>query len=168
MRSAHRRSVQAEGSHVFGELFVFLLLGMFAVFSLMAVVAGAGVYRSVVEAGSPDGQTAMPLSYVANKVRALDAAGAVAVVQDEAIGPVLTLTEDYEGGALVTRIFAQDGVLREQFGYADAPLDPELSERLLEVAAFDARLDEKGVILSVRMPDGAEESLYLALRSSAR
>ena len=70
MRSAHRRSVQAEGSHVFGELFVFLLLGMFAVFSLMAVVAGAGVYRSVVEAGSPDGQTAMPLSYVANKVRA--------------------------------------------------------------------------------------------------
>ena len=89
-------------------------------------------------------------------------------MQDEAVGPVLTLTEDYEGGALVTRIFAQDGVLCEQFGYADAPLDPELSERLLEVAAFDARLDEKGVTLSVRMPDGAEESLYLALRSSAR
>lgn len=168
MRSAHRRSVQGETPHIFGELFVFLLLGMFAVFSLMAVVVGAGVYRSVVQAGSPDGQAVIPLSYLANKVRALDAQGAVSVLEDETVGVVLTLTEQYEDEALVTRIFVHDGMLREQFGYADAPLDPELSEQLLQVEAFDAHMDEGGVALCVRMPDGTSDSLYLALRSGAR
>ena len=159
------RRMQTETNHIFGELFVFLLLGMFAVFSLMTVVVGANVYRTVTQTTALERQAAVPLSYLANKVRSLDARGAVRVEAHDGIGDVLVLREEYGGDAIETRIFAQGGVLREQYGYAEDAFDPELSERLMDVEAFTAERTAKGIILSVCMRDGQQETLTLTLRS---
>lgn len=159
------RRTQAEGKHIFGELFVFLLLGMFAVFSMMTVVVGANVYRSVVEDTALEGQAAIPLSYLANKIRGMDMSGAVGVESDEKVGTVLVLREPYEGDMLQTSIFAMDGALWEQFGYAEDGFDPELAERLIDVASFDAERTGSQVRLSVCMANGDAESLHVTLRS---
>lgn len=159
------RRVPTDGRHIFGELFVFLLLGMFAVFSMMTVVVGANVYRSVVEDTALEGQAAIPLSYLANKIRGMDAAGAVSVEADGTVGPVLVLREEYEGDTLQTSIFAMDGALWEQYGYAEDGFDPELAERLMDVASFDAEKTGNQIGLSVCMANGDAEDLHMTLRS---
>ena len=163
MRSS--KKVAGSGRSVSG-VFVFLLIAMFTLFSLLLVLIGAGVYQRVTDVADVNAQMRTSLSYIASKVRAGDEAGAVAV---EEIGglPVLVLGEEF-----YTRIYylpdsqPKGGALYELYSMDDSEsVDLADGEAISEIAAFDVRLAAGGLELSVTMPGGVEQSLYLRLRS---
>ena len=154
-------------------VFVFLLIGMYTVFSLLLVLIGAGVYQKIADAADYNAQVRTSLTYIASKVRAGDAAGAVSVRYEDGV-PVLALDQDLDGDLYRTRIYYQPdedgggGALYELFSLEDGdPADLTAGEKITEVSAFGVREAGSGLELSVTMPDGAEQSLYLHLRAQA-
>ncbi len=116
-------------------LFVFLLIAMFAVFSLMLVLIGMRAYRGTVDISTSNAQVRTGLSYICNRVRAAE--GTV-WVRDEQGVPVLVLGQDIEGELYETRIFflpgedGAKGTLREQFVSAEEPFDTDSSEMITD------------------------------------
>jgi len=152
-------------------VFVFLLIAMYALFSLLLVLIGAGVYQRITDAADTNAQIRTSLTYVASKVRAGDEAGSVTVERVDGV-PVLVLAERYEGEVYYTRVYClpdrgdRGGTLYEMLSMDDGEF-AELAdgEPISEVSAFDVRAADGGLELSVTMPDGAEQSMYLRLRS---
>ncbi|MCL2811125.1 MAG: DUF4860 domain-containing protein [Clostridia bacterium] len=171
------RSKKGAGSgRSISGVFVFLLIGMYALFSLLLVLIGAGVYQRITDTAETNAHVRTSLTYITSKVRAGDEAGAVAVEQIGGVA-VLTFEQPYDGEMYVTRIYyladedGQGGALYELSVLDDGePLDIEdlwAGDPITEIIAFDVRLADGGLELSVTMPDGAEQSMYLRLRSQA-
>lgn len=149
-------------------LFVFLLIAVFAIFSLMLVLIGAGAYRNVVDSATENAGLRTSLNYIASKVRSADGSGAVAVDQRGEV-PALLLNEVTEDRLYQTRIYylrdEEGGALYELYTKADNM--PELSsgERIADIAGFDVRAENDCVYLHIVLPDGSEQSLRLRLHS---
>lgn len=112
-----------------GGLLVFLVYGMFALFSLLLVVIGAGIYRGVVETGRENTQLRSSLLYLANQMRSCSGD---ARLEGEPEAPVLVLP--MQQGEYETRIYFEDGALCEYYGPAGETPAAGLGER---VAALD-------------------------------
>lgn len=160
-----------------GSLLALLLLGVFAVCILLVLLTGANDYGALVERDSTAFSRRTAAQYLATKVRQADAAGAVRVgdFQDglpenaaaSAEGDTLYLTETVNGAAYCTRIYCQDGYLREQFSEADAPLAPEDGEKILEAECLRLTQETAGGPITAELTeaDGQTTRLVLSLRS---
>lgn len=62
-------------SHSISGAFVFMLLGVFAVFSMLLVVLGAQAYRTTVDGAAAHTQKRIVTAFVRNAVRAQDERG---------------------------------------------------------------------------------------------
>ena len=150
-------------SHAISGVFVFLLLGIFAVFSTVMVLMGARAYRNT--AGNLERHNALRIApaYVRSMVRADDGQGAVTV---EEIGGVtaVTLRNEYDGDAYVTRIYCYDGFLYEWFTGAENEFIPEEGEKVCPCEGMTAETD--GGLLTVRLLNGgAWTDVDIALRA---
>ena len=125
-------------SHSIPSVFLFLLIGMFAVSALLLTLIGTQVYRSVTDAAVGNVDSQMVLSYLCNKVRAFDAEGGVSLTEHNGI-PVLSLYEDVDGQPYETSIYLYQGTMRESFMPAGNPFIPENGEVLIEVSALEFR-----------------------------
>ena len=61
--------MKIKGKHSVDMVFALLLYGLFALLSLLLVLIGAQVYRSIVRQTEARSDTRASLSYVANKIR---------------------------------------------------------------------------------------------------
>lgn len=147
------------GSALIGG-FSFALLAGLAILSLLIVVMGAKVYRSIDEAATLNNQSRTVLSYIAGKVRATDAAGMIDIEQVEG-GDALVLSEDLGGARYASYIYYADGGLYECFTRADRGLDTRLADRLVDVRGFSVTLS--GRLLTVSVTDDAGETRALSL-----
>lgn len=153
-------------AHSVSGLFVFLLIGVFALFSVTLVLTGVRVYRNVTEAAAHNTDYQLALSYLKNKVHTYDHTGGVRV--DEENGrQILCLSETIEGEAYETRIFQEGDTIFEQFTAAGDAFDPELGEALTQVKAMRFTVTTPNLLqMDVTLPDGSEHTLHMALRSS--
>ena len=78
-------------SHSISGAFVFMLLGVFAVFSMLLVVLGAQAYRTTVDGAAAHTQKRIVTAFVRNAVRAQDERGAITVEEHDGM-PVLDFT----------------------------------------------------------------------------
>lgn len=142
--------------HSIAGVFVFLLLGLFAVFGTVLVLLCSQAYRGTVARTTQHNDARILESIVRHAVRAEDAQGCVHVAEYDGV-TVLCVADDPEPDSFVTYLYAFDGALCEQ--YAD-PADgfvPERGEILAGgVTAFDARID--GQRLDVTMTDAQGEA----------
>ena len=152
------------GSHTIAGAFVFLLLGVFALFSVLLVLLCAGAYNRASEAASRNNQERIPAAYLRTMVRGHDERGAI---RTEKLSGILREDEDsgetyieaiaadalvLEDEAAVTRLFVHDGWLYEcsEPKEEDAPADGGEDELLfLEDGEDDASLSEKA-----ELPEG--------------
>lgn len=155
--------MRERGSSANGML-VFLIYGMFALFSLFLVVIGARVYRGLTAAGNENTEIRSAFSYVANKVRLGGGqAGAVRVEEKNGI-TVLSLRESYEDTEYETVIYYYDGALREYFAPAGQDFMPEAGERIAKAADFQIEEDGAGQLLFTLVDeDGGRRSMHLNL-----
>ena len=75
-----------------------------------------------------------------------DAAGAVSVGEGPE-GAALLLRENADGETYETRIYLYEGALREEYGTADAALDPQDSERIVDAKSFSIEQVRPGLLV---------------------
>ena len=143
------RRFGSEQSHAISGVFVFLLLGVFAVFSTLLVLFGAQAYRATTDRTEAHGEDRMIYSYLLNTVR-----GAVAY--------------NYGGDPYEKRVYCYDGYLRELLAPADYEFDPAEGEPITPAQSFRVQLN--GSLLTMVVIDAAGElhTVEAVLRSMTR
>ena len=156
---------KVRSSHSISGVFVFLLLGIFAVFSTVMVLLGARAYKSTADRASQHNAARLATAYVRSMVRSDDEEDAIVVEELDGY-PVITLRNVYDGELYLTRLYVHEGMLREWFTYAEAGFQPEFGEAVC--AADEMKAEMKDGILTVRVRSGSTWSnVDVALRSAA-
>ncbi len=149
--------------HVVSGAFVFLLLGIFAVFATAMVLFSAQLYRGTVADAEAHNAHRVAESYLMNQVRRSDVTGGVEV--EEIKGQtVLTFTWYAGEESFKTRIYCHNGVLRELFLGAQDEFIPEYGERICAMAAFAPSVENGLLTMQLTHADGRETTLLAALR----
>ncbi len=149
--------------HTISGVFVFLLLGIFAVFGTVMVLLGAKVYRGITEVSGFHNQSRITSSYLRSMVRADDETGTLTI--DDLNGtPIITMRNVYDEDVYITRIYVWDGMLREWFTEDEIEFEPENGEEICAAQAMEAELDRN--MLRVRVLTGDTwRDVNIALRA---
>lgn len=155
-----RRSVQ----HGMQGVFVFVLLGLFALMSTLLVLFGAQMYRGTVTHSESNNTNRVLTSYVRSMIRAEDAQDAISIEEMDGVSTIAM--REYIGDIeYITRIYGYDGALYEQFTAADRPFKAVNGTKIIEISSFTPKL-ENG-LLTVEMTDAKGEEILVqtAIRS---
>ena len=146
--------------HAISGVFVFLLLGLFAVLSTVTVLLSAGAYRSIAQRAETDSTGRLASAYVRSMLRAREETGALQVTEEEGL-KTLVLRSVYGDEEFRTRIYVYDGMLRELFTEAEAPFEPKNGETVCAAEDMEAELADG--LLTVRLlSDGSWQEIYYA------
>ena len=129
-----------KSSHAISGVFVFLLLGIFAIFSTIMVVMGAKAYRGMVENSATHNSIRVASSYIRTMLRSNDETG---VLRIEDVDGVQTITMENDWGDIyVTRIYLYDGKLREWFALKEIPFAPQNGESVCDLDSMQAEMKD--------------------------
>ena len=117
--SGKRRTVQ----HSMQGVFVFVLLGLFAVMSTLMVLLGAQMYRNTVDQTAHTSQSRVLGAYVRSMVRGEDAEHSVTTETYDDV-KVLALHETIDDSEYVTWLYCYQDQLYEQFTSEGDDFDP--------------------------------------------
>lgn len=152
-----------KNNHAISGVFVFLLLGIFAIFSTIMVVMGAKAYRGMVEKADVHNSIRVASSYIRTMLRSNDEAGVLRVEDVNGV-QTITMENDY-GDIYVTRIYLYDGKLREWFALADIPFEPANGETVCSLDTMQAELKD-GLLHVVVSEHGTEMEIDYAPRTT--
>ncbi len=152
-------------SHVISGVFVFLLLGIFAVFSTVMVLLGAKAYKGTADRASQHNASRIASAYLRSMVRADDGLNALGVEEIAGL-PAVTIHNEYDGEEYVTRFYVYDGMLRGLITDAETEFEPENGETVC--AADEMKVSMSGGLLRVQTRHGDEwTNVDIALRTAA-
>lgn len=146
--------------------FVFLLLGVFAVFAVLLVLFGAKAYQSSVEETTRHNDERILQSIIVNAVLADDAAGAVTAERIDGM-EALRIDYDYDGERYIKRLYCHDGALRELFIDEFSDFDPADGEFLCEADALTVAIEDNLITAVVTDQYGTAHTAQAALRCGA-
>ena len=152
-----------KNNHAISGVFVFLLLGIFAIFSTIMVVMGAKAYRGMVEKADVHNSIRVASSYIRTMLRSNDEAGVLRVEDVDGV-QTTTMENDY-GDIYVTRIYLYNGKLREWFALADIPFEPANGETVCSLDTMQAELKD-GLLHVVVSEHGTEMEIDYAPRTA--
>lgn len=142
----------------FAGICSYLLIGLFATFSLFCAVIGAEVYRSTVQNSADNAALRNAISYVTGKVRATDIQNAIEIAEGPE-GAMLQLSETIDNVRYVTYIYGYQGSIRELFVAETTAFDPEAGETVAAAQYFLPAIDQSGLI---RLEVGLNDESYLS------
>ena len=152
-----------KNNHAISGVFVFLLLGIFAIFSTIMVVMGAKAYRGMVEKADVHNSIRVASSYIRTMLRSNDETGVLRVEDVNGI-QTITMENDY-GDIYITRIYLYDGKLREWFALAEIPFEPANGETVCSLDTMQAELKD-GLLHVVVSEHGTEMEIDYAPRTA--
>lgn len=141
-------------------LSLFLAVAVFALMALLTMVLGASVYRSIVDRAEVNHEARTVMAYVTGKLRA--AQGEVRLEMTEAGADMLVLSEEIDGAAYETRIYAYEGRLYEIFADAGLAFAPEEGQAIATLEAFSVTAENGMLRLSMRA-GGQDYTAHVAL-----
>ena len=139
-------------NHSMQGVFVFVLLGIFAVMSTLMVLLGAQMYRNTVDHATANNEDRVLGAYVRSMIRAEDGADDVAVEEFDGT-KVLALNESIEGENYVTWLYCYEGQLYEQYTSAGHDFEPQSGSAICPAQSFEPKISDG--LLTVDMTDGA-------------
>jgi len=145
-------------------VFVFALLAMFAVLSLLVVIIGARAYKGINAASDAAYASRTGMSYLAGKVRGADEAGMVSILEQDGAA-VLVLGGLYGGERYNTYIYCDGKSVLEYFANANQAFSAGFGEEILSAQALAFQLE--GTLLSIHLVDANGEAQDLSLYLSA-
>ena len=157
-------SVQKAGRGSVRGVFVFALLAMFAVLSLLVVIIGARAYKGINADSDKAYASRTGMSYLVGKVRGADEAGMVSVVQQDGAA-VLVLGGLYGGERYNTYIYCDGKSVLEYFANANQAFSAGFGEEILPAEALAFQL--QGNLLSIHLVDTYGEAHDISLCLSA-
>lgn len=152
-------------NHTISQVFVFVLLGVFAVLATMMVLLSAQLYRGIVDQTDQHSAERILSSYVANVVRSGDESGMVEIDTRDGID-MLVLGMDVDGERYETLIYCYEGTLRELFTSAEQEFEPDYGEIICNAQAFQPVMQNGLLEMSLTDDLGQQNTLYIALRCS--
>jgi hypothetical protein len=144
-------------------LLVLLLFGVFAACILSVLLTGADAYQKLTERDRTSYDQRTAVLYLATKVRQGDLQGSV-WVEDFQGRDALVLAQQAEGETYLTRIYCEDGYLRELFSAQSAQMSPEDGEKIFQADALQLSLDG-GVLRARLLSQDSWQTVILSLRS---
>ena len=150
-------------SHAISGVFVFLVLGIFAVFSTVMVLFGARAYKNTADRAAEHNAYRIGMAYVRSMVRSDDEDQSVKAETVDGI-PTIALRNVYDGDTYVTRLYVYDGKLREWFTEETEPFEPELGETVCDMDEMNAKVEGSLLKVSLRSRD-TWTTVDIALRS---
>lgn len=152
--------------HSIDTLFTFLLLLVFALFSLMLAAMGSAVYRNGVEHLNENYTSRTAIAYLSEKVRQHDATGDIFLTEVEDI-PAVGFRDVIEGDEFITYVYDWDGALRELFIQADRTPLADMGNSIVQLESFEAKaLDTSLLSVTVTGHDGDQLSILIHPGSS--
>ena len=139
-------------NHSMQGVFVFVLLGIFAVMSTLMVLLGAQMYRNTVDHATANNEDRVLGAYVRSMIRAEDADHAVSVESQNGV-TTLALREKLDGEAYVTWLYCYEGQLYEQYTSAGHDFEPQSGSAICPAQSFEPKISDG--LLTVDMTDGA-------------
>ncbi len=152
-------------SHAVTGLFVFALIAVFAILAMLLVIIGAQTYRSITDSADLNAQRRMATSYIANRIRSSDRQGNIRVEEYDGT-TALVLASEVDGEAYETRIYCENGELREQYVSAADPFDPEIGQTVSEIGEMRVSMEnDRMILVEIEQLDGTTNALHVSLRS---
>lgn len=151
--------------HSIAGVFVFLLLGLFAVMSMLLALESAQVYRGIVDETSQHNNQRIMRAYMRNALAAEDNEGAVQVREIDGTQALVISEPPDESDTYVRYIYCYDGALRELYVSTSYGFQPQSGEEICEMDRCDMEL--KGQLLRLTITD-AQGNVYsenIALRT---
>lgn len=148
------------------NVFVLLLLAVFACLSTFLVMMGAQVYRATVVHAEKNNNDRIMTAVVRSAVWAEDG-GEVSIEQyDDLNLTVLAIKNDFgDGDIYYKRLYCKDGYLWESYTSAEREFNGESGDTLCSLEAFEPSIDGKVLTVKLRAPDGTENTVQAYLRA---
>ena len=157
--SGKRRTAQ----HSMQGVFVFVLLGLFAVMSTLMVLLGAQMYRNTVDRSTANNEDRVLGAYVRSMIRAEDTRDAMAVGEYDGV-KTLAMREDLDGEPYVTWLYCYDGQMYEYFTSDDGTFNPESGTAICPAQRFEPSLENGLLTVDMINGKGEPETVRVALR----
>ena len=148
--------------HSMQGVFVFVLLGLFALMSTLMVLLGAQMYRSTVDRSEYNNEHRVMGAYVRSMIRSMDG-GEISVEQPGGI-PALALKETIDDEEYVTWLYVHEGVLYEQFTELDEDFNPLDGTEICPANSLAAELRDGLLTVNLTDEDDVPSTVQVALR----
>lgn len=149
-------------NHAVSGLFVFLLLGVFGVLSVLMVLLSAQAYRGVVQRSEAHAEARILPAILRGALRGGDETGAVRVEQ-AGDSQILAVYSEYDGEWYVTRLYQAGGTLFSSFTGAENEFDPEDGEALCPALSFAPQILGNSLICQWTDSQGIPRETRVAL-----
>ena len=155
--------MEKSNGHAISGMFVFLLLGMFALFSMVMVLLCAQAYRNTVDQTALHRDQRILQSFMRNTLRAEDADNAIGTAEINGID-ALTIVSDFDGDIYVRYLYCYEGALRDLFIGEEDIFHPEFGEEVCPAESFTAQMRDGLVTIEMTDLNGEVYSLAIAQR----
>lgn len=169
-----------ENRHGISNLFVYLLIGAFAVMGTLLTLYTARGYQAAVKQSELHNEERVAGAFVLGAVRSGDTSGLISVNHVDGVDVLeirSVFEEDGENTVYVRRLYCAGGQLREYFTSDEgengvektpfSPLDPELGTGICELEHMELRLENGLLTASLTRMDGKCDTVSAAVRSEA-
>ena len=147
------------------NVFVLLLLSLFACLSTFLVTIGAQLYRNTVDSAENNNTSRIMTAVVRSAIWAEDG-GDVQVEQLDDWGiTALTIIDEIDGEKLYKRLFAYEGSLLETYTDEEIGFDPKYGEALCDLKEFKPELSGKVLTVHLKAADDTETTIRMSLRA---
>ena len=147
------------------NVFVLLLLSLFACLSTFLVTIGAQLYRSTVDSAEKNNTSRIMTAVVRSAIWAEDGGNVIVEKMDGWDITALTVIEEYEDETNYKRLFAYEGNLLETYTDDELPFDPKYGEPLCELKEFEPELNGNVLTVRLKASDDSESTIRMTLRA---
>lgn len=147
--------------HSIAAVFVFFLLGLFAMLSLVLILFGAQAYRNTVDRTNAHNNERILNSYIRNNLAVSDSVGGIRFENGEDFQGLIISDPDDEG-EFVKYIYVYDGRLCELYMETEEGFDPEAGEVICSADKIEVR-SENGLADVNVVVDGMDHRTFFTL-----
>ena len=158
------------------NVFIFLLLAIFAVCAIFLTAMSARVYRDTVRSSDGNNTARIVDAIVRGAVQSEDT-GSVYVTEEGATAetgadgvttrdagiPVLVFRNDYDGEIYLRRLYCLNGWLWESFTAEEYGFEEEMGESLVAVRSFEPEVNGNLLTARIVTPEGQRQNVSVYL-----
>ena len=147
------------------NVFVLLLLALFACLSTFLVTIGAQLYRNTVDSAEKNNTSRIMNAVVRSAIWAEDGGNVYVEKIDGWDITALTVAEKYEDETNYKRLFAYEGSLLETYTDDELEFDPKYGEPLCDLKEFEPEINGNVLTVRLKASDDTESMVRMTLRA---
>jgi len=159
------RKVIANSPKTIQNVFVLLLLSLFACLSTFLVTIGAQLYRNSVDSAEMNNTTRIMTAVVRSAIWGEDGGKIIVEHMDDWNITTLTVVEEYDDETNYKRLFAYEGSLLESYTDDELGFDPKYGEPLCDLKEFEPEINGKTLTVRLKASDDTESTIRMTLRA---